>query len=429
MTSFSILFFFLFRKVRGEVEWELTNNSVVVLLDLAKHLDVALRDEVDGDTLAAEAATTTNAVKIVLHVRGKVEVDDDVDVVDVDTAGDEIGGAEDARVAVAEVLHDLFALTLGHVGVDGGDGVVGFVELLSDVVDLSAGVDEDDGLSDGDGLVEVHEGFELVVFFDGDVELLDTVKGEGFLADENAGGVAHELLSEFEDVTGHGGGEEADLDIAGHEAEDFVDLFLETLGEHLIGLIEDHDLHHVGAEGAALHDIEDTAGGADGDDGAGLDLLDVVLDAGTTDKGLAEVGVRLREVVADAGEDFVGLDGQFSGGGEDEGLEGLLAEVKAGEGADGEGASLAGSGLGLSDDITLVDEGDDGALLNRGGFFETVGVDTTEEKLVKRHVVEGGVALDIGGVVDEGVVVVGLGFDAKSRGMRCRLSGRLSHFF
>jgi len=419
--------FCLVAQVRCEVEGELTNDSVVVLLNLAEHLDVALGDEVDGDTLAAEAATAANSVEVVLHVGREVVVDNDVHVVDVDTAGNEIGGDEDAGVAVAEVVHDLLTLALGHVGVDGGDGVVGLVELLGHVVDLSAGVDEDDGLGNGDGLVEVHEGLELVVLLDGDVELLDAIQGEGLLADEDAGRVAHELLGELEDVAGHGGGEEAHLDVAGHEAEDLVDLLLEALGEHLVGLVEDHELHHVGAEGTTLHDVEDTAGGADGDDGAALDLLDVVLDAGAADEGLAELVVGLGEVVADAGEDLVGLDGEFAGGGEDEGLERLLAEVEAGEETNGEGSGLACSGLSLSDDVALVDEGDDGALLDSRGFLEAIRVDSAKEELMEGHVVERGEALDVRGVVDEGVVVVGLVLSSGGRMWGGRFSG-LGHF-
>ena len=415
--------------MRSEVEGEFTDDSVIVLFDFTEHLDITLRDEVDGNTLTTEAATTTNTMEVVFHIGGEIEVDDDVNVVDVDTTGNEIGGAENTGVTITEVLHNLFTFTLGHVGVDGGDGVVGVVELLRDVVDLSAGVDEDDGLGNGDGFVEIHESFELVVFFNGDVELLDTIEGEGFLTDENTGGVTHELLGEFEDITGHGGGEEADLDITRHEAEDFVNLFLETLGEHFIGFIENHNLHHVSAEGTTLHDVEDTTGSTNGDDSTGLDLLDIILNTSTTNEGLAEVGVGFSEVVTDAGEDFVGLNGKFSGGRKDQSLEGLLAEVKTSEGADGEGTGLTSTGLSLSDDITLVDEGNDGTLLNGGGLFETVRVDTAEEKLVKWHIIEGSVTLDINGIINEGVVIVGLSLVTDGGRMRCRLIVSLSHFF
>ena len=53
-------------------------------------------------------------------VLGRVVVDDDVDVVDVDAAGGDVGGDEDVELAVAEVLERLLALALAQVAVDGG---------------------------------------------------------------------------------------------------------------------------------------------------------------------------------------------------------------------------------------------------------------------------------------------------------------------
>lgn len=111
----------------------------------------------------------------------------------------------------------------------GGDGEVTLGELLGEGVDLPAGVAEDDGLGDGDGLVEIAEGVELpVLLLDGDVELLDTFEGKLVLLDEDADGVAHELLGDLEDVGGHGGGEKDDLGGLGEELEDVVDLLGET---------------------------------------------------------------------------------------------------------------------------------------------------------------------------------------------------------
>jgi len=50
------------------------------------------------------------------------------------------------------------------------DGEFPLVELLSEPVDLAAGRAEDDGLSDGDGLVEVAQGVELpLLLLDGNV--------------------------------------------------------------------------------------------------------------------------------------------------------------------------------------------------------------------------------------------------------------------
>jgi hypothetical protein len=58
------------------------------------------------------------------------------------------------------------------------------------------------------------------------------------------------------------------------------------------------------------------------------------------------------------------------------------------ENRDGEGSGLAGTGLGLGDNVTASDDGHDSALLDSGGALETVGVDTTEKLGLKLHVVE-----------------------------------------
>ena len=61
----------------------------------------------------------------------------------------------------------------------GGDGELPGGELLSEPVDLSLGVAEDDGLGDGDGLVEIGEGIELpVLLLDGDVCRSNGEKGQ-----------------------------------------------------------------------------------------------------------------------------------------------------------------------------------------------------------------------------------------------------------
>eukprot|EP01084_Bolivina_argentea_P016198 30326_1 len=345
-------------------------------------------------------------MQVVLLVGGQIVVDDDVHVVNVDTTGDQVGGDQDTAGAGAEGAHDLLAVATGHIGMHEADGVVVGVEAVSDPVDLAAGVGEDDGLGDGDGLVQVHQGVQLVVLLDGNVELLDTLEGQGLLLDQDTDGGAHELLGELEHVGGHGGGEEGDLDVLGEELEDLVNLLGETLGQHLIGLIEGEDAEGVGAEGTTLDHVGDAAGGADGDDDASLELLEVLLDAGSADESVAE-GLGLGEVLTNLGDDLVGLLGKLASGGEDKALQVAVAEVQTLEEADGEGTGLAGTRLGLGDDVTTTDEGGDGALLDGRGLLETVGVDTAQQALVQRHVIEGGDDTDVL-VIHEGLVVLGL---------------------
>lgn len=223
-----MLFFFCLDEV-SDVHGHLLNLGAVELLNLAHHADIVSGDEVNRNTLTTETTTTTDTVDVVLAVGGKIVVDDKGDLLDIDTAGKEIGGDEDTRRAGTELLHNQVTLSLVHVTVHGGDGEITGGELVGKPVDLSAGVAEDDGLSNGDGLVEIGEGIELpLLLLNGNVELLDTLEGKLILLDENTDGLAHELGGDLEDVLGHGSREKNDLGALGKELEDVVDLLGET---------------------------------------------------------------------------------------------------------------------------------------------------------------------------------------------------------
>ena len=324
----------------GNVHGHLLDLGAVELLDLAHHADIVGGDEVDGHTLATEATTTTDTVDVVLAVGGKVVVDDKGNLLDVDTTGEEVSGDQDTGRTGTELLHDNVTLGLVHVTVHGRDGEVTGSELVGEPVDLSAGVAEDNGLGDGDGLVQVGKGVELpVLLLNGNVELLDTFEGKLVLLDEDTDGVTHELGGDLEDILGHGGGEKDDLGGLGEQLEDVVDLLGETARQHLVGLVEDEHLHVVGLEDAALDHVLDTAGRADNDLGTVLEGLHVVANAGTANAGVA---LDVHEVT-DGDDDLLDLLGQLAGGGEDERLARLDALVDLLEGGDGEGSGLAGT--------------------------------------------------------------------------------------
>ena len=332
----------------GNVHGHLLNLGAVELLNLAHHADIVGGDEVDGHTLATETTTTTDTVDVVLAVGGKVVVDDKGDLLDVDTTGEEVSGDQDTGRTGTELLHDNITLGLVHVTVHGGDGEVTGSELVGEPVNLSAGVAEDNGLSDGDGLVQVGEGVELpVLLLNGNVELLDTFEGKLVLLDEDTDGVAHELGGDLKDVLGHGSGQENDLGGLGQKLEDVVDLLGETAGQHLVGLVEDEHLHVVGLQDTTLDHVVNTAGGTDDDLGAILQGLHVVTDGGAANAGVA------RDVheVTDGDDDLLDLLGQLAGGGEDKSLAGLDRGVDLLEGGDGEGSGFTRTGLSLRNDI------------------------------------------------------------------------------
>jgi hypothetical protein len=113
----------------------------------------------------------------------------------------QIGGYQDTGGSTPEFLYDDVLLRLVHVAVQGADGEIFLGQFISQPIDFSAGVAKDDGLSDGDGFVQIGESVEFPVFlFDGNVELFNTFKGKFILFDEDADGIAHEFFCDFEDV-------------------------------------------------------------------------------------------------------------------------------------------------------------------------------------------------------------------------------------
>lgn len=221
----------------GHVHGHLLDLGAVELLDLTHHADIVSGDEVDSDTLTTETATTTDTVDVVLTVGGKVVVDDQRNLLDVDTTSQQVSGDEDTRGAGAELLHDKVTLGLVHVTVHGRDGEIAGSELVGEPVDLSAGVAEDNSLGDGDCLVQIGQGVELpLLLLDGNVELLDTLKGKLILLHQDTDGVTHELGGDLENVLGHGGGQQNNLGGLRQQLEDVVNLLGETTLQEAISM-------------------------------------------------------------------------------------------------------------------------------------------------------------------------------------------------
>jgi len=369
----------------GDVGGHLLDLSVVESLELTKGTAVLGGDEVDSDTLPSETSRSTDSVNVVLQVAREILVDDERHLLHIDTPGQKIGGDENTAGSGTELVQDDVTLLLANVTVSGRNGELLGPHSVREPVDLAAGVAEDDGLGDVERVVEIAESVELpLLLVDVDVELLDTFECQLITLHEDANGLVHELLSDLEGFGRHGGGEETDLSPLGEKAEDVVDLVLESAGKHLIGLIEDEQLDAVGLEDVAAEHVVDTSGGSDDDVNARAELGDVIADPGSSD---ASVALRV-EVVSESNDDLLNLLGELTSGSEDESLAVGHAEIEALENSNGEGGSLSSSRLSLSDDVELLDEGHDRALLNSGGLLESVGVDTPEKVLKKTHVVE-----------------------------------------
>ena len=97
---------------------------------------VLVRDKVDCHSLTTKSTTATDSVDVVLSVGGEVIVDDQGDLLDIDSSGQKVGGDQDSGGARTEFPHDDVTLLLVHVSVHGGHSEVSLMHLLGQPVDL-----------------------------------------------------------------------------------------------------------------------------------------------------------------------------------------------------------------------------------------------------------------------------------------------------
>lgn len=378
----------------SHVSRHLFDLGVVEFLKLTEGRQVLLRHKVDRHSLTPETSRSTDTVKVALGISGQVKVDDQGNLLDIDTTSEQISGDEDTRRTGTELVQDHVSLLLGDVSVGGRDGELASPHLLSQIVDLPAGVAEDDGLGDVQSVVEIAEGVELpVLLLDINVELADTFQGQLLALHQDLDGVVHEPLGDLESVRGHGGRAQHNLEsVSGESGEDVVDLVLETTGQHLVGLVEDKQLHVRRVEDLPHQHVHDTTGGTDNNVDTILQAGNIVRDTGSTD---ARVATDV-EVVTKGQNDLLDLLGQLTGGREDESLASDEISLNPLEDTNGKSRGFPSSGLSLSDDITSLDDGENGPLLDSGRLLKTHSINTTEQGLLEVHSIE---------VVNDGLLV------------------------
>ena len=83
-------------------------------------------------------------MQVVLGIGGQVIVEDDVDFIDVEAAGGDIGGHQHFDGAFAEAFEHAFAHHLGHVAMEAVGGVAAVDEVLGAFIDRAFGVAENE---------------------------------------------------------------------------------------------------------------------------------------------------------------------------------------------------------------------------------------------------------------------------------------------
>ena len=345
------------------------------LLDAAQLAALARVAERHGDARGAGTRGAADAMDVALGVGRQLVVDDVGHALDIDAARGEIGGDQHAGLAAAEVVERLLTSVLALVAVDrlGADAAV--LEGLGDAVGAPLGTREHDHTLErlvGQQMAEKLALARRVHVVDALFDLLDRLALGRNL---DALGVLQDFRRELGDVVRHGGREQQRLAVLGDRARDAAHVADEAHVEHAIGLVEDEEVHVAELHVAALDEIEQTAGRGDQDVDAARQRLDLAAVAQTADDG-AKPEAEAAAVGVEAARD---LHRKLSGRRQHErpralrlgALVGCSKQLQDGQ---RESRRLAGAGLGNAEHVAALQQGRNGACLDRrrGGVLGSV---------------------------------------------------------
>src|SRR6478752_2200070 len=262
-----------FRNQRGvggnALEVDLDAGSLHQLLDVGLLLRQGQRDH---GAVGACAGRTAGTVQVCLVLGGRIHVDDQLDVVDVDAAGRNVGGHQDADVAGGELGQVAVTGVVREVAVqvDGGDAGVG--QGLGQLAGVVLGAHKEHPAAGARGELDDQLLLHGLVVDDEDVVLhgghrgLRVVHGVG----QRVGQVA---LDDLVHAVVQGGGEQQALALAGGHVHKLLDHREEAEVSHVVGLVQDGDLDGLEGQDALADQVLQAAGAGDDDVDAGAEGL------------------------------------------------------------------------------------------------------------------------------------------------------------
>ncbi len=286
------------------------------------------------------------------------------DVVDIQASGRHIGSHQDIHLAAAELLHHPVPLVLAQVPVEafrlvatGGQGDDQFVHTLF-------GAAEDDHLAVVGGVQDPAQAVHFVPGFI--VVLVDGGSRHHFLVDGHHLGSPHVFLADAQDGPGHGGGKQHGLPFRGNVLDDVFHIVHKAHIQHFIGFIQHQEVHVFQVDGAPADMVQQPARSPDDHLDAPFQAADLPFD------GLAAVHRKYPDPfgLADLADFVRHLDAQFPGGAHDQGLDVPVLFIDLLDDGDPESRGLAGTGLGLADQVLPFQGHGNGAFLDGGRFFK-----------------------------------------------------------
>ena len=340
-------------------------------LDVAEQPHLARVEEREGHAFLARAAGAADAVHVDLGRGGQIEVHHVAERLDVQAARGDVGGHQHAHRAFLEALEHAVTLLLGEAAVQRGGRVARAHQHVRELFHLVAGAAEDERALRALPLEHAHQRRFLVLALHHVGRLADGGQRAGVLRagdDAHAHRVLQVLLGDLRDARGQRGREQRGLPLGGQLVQDGLEVVLEAHVEHLVGLVEHHELHLREQQRLAADVVERAPGGRHHHVDAALErphLVEDLLAAVDRERGDAHAGAVLLHCFGD-------LHRELARGHQHQrlGLEGpaVLRRHQL-EHGQREGRRLAGTRRRLAEHVTPGDQRGNGLALNRRGLL------------------------------------------------------------
>merc|ERR1712131_108074 len=162
-----------------------------------------------------------------------------------------------------------------------------FSHFFGEPVDFSLGRTENDGLGNGQGIVEIAKCVELPFFtFNSDKELFDTFQCQFITLDEDSDWIRHELVSHLQDFVWQSSRYQDNLSCWWKVSVNIVDLFFETTVQHFVGFVKNEKLYVSGSKISSSDHIECSTRGTNNDVLTKIQFSNIFTNIGTTNTNM-----------------------------------------------------------------------------------------------------------------------------------------------
>src|SRR3990167_7970331 len=194
----------------------------------------------EGDrlTAAARAASAADAVYVIFFDIRQLEVDHVRQLIDIQAAGGDISGYQNAYLAGLEVSQGFGAGVLALVTVDRHSRQAVFIQVLGQAVGAMLGTGKHQYLFPGASCDQVSEQGALVAGLDAEYTLFDALDRGVRRRDFDAFWVVQQLAGQIRDVFREGRREQQVLALGRQLGEDLLHIMDKAHVEHAVGFVE-----------------------------------------------------------------------------------------------------------------------------------------------------------------------------------------------